>query len=92
MLISAAIIGFSGSFLSLVISKWMAKRAYKMTFITTENLLDFNGKEKIVWQVVSDLSERNHINMPEVGIYQSDDANAFATGPSKNNSLVAVST
>jgi heat shock protein HtpX len=92
MFISAAVIGFMGSFFSLAISKWMAKRAYKMTFITNENLSELDSKERVVWDVVYDLSERNHIKMPEVGIYEDKDPNAFATGPSKNNSLVAVST
>lgn len=92
MFISAAIIGFAGSFLSLAISRWMAKRSYKITPITADEVSWLSKKERLVWNTVKELSERNHIEMPEVWIYESQDPNAFATGPSKNKSLVAVST
>lgn len=92
MFISAAIIGFAGSFLSLAISKWMAKRAYKMTFLTEENEWTLSEKERIVYSTVVSLARENSIKTPEIGIYNDDEPNAFATGPSKNNSLVAVST
>ena len=92
MLISAAVIGFMGSFFSLMISKWMAKRAYKITPLTIADYDNLNEKEKIVWNTVRDLSERNNITMPEVGIYKDMEPNAFATGSSKNSSIVAVST
>jgi heat shock protein HtpX len=45
----------------------------------------------LVYNIVLDISEKKHIKMPEVGIYQSSDPNAFATGATKNSSLVAVS-
>lgn len=92
ILIFSTIVWFTWSFISLAISKWMAKRAYKITPITIEQVSSLSEKERLVWDLVSELSERNHITMPEVGIYQSNEANAFATGMSKNSSLVAVST
>ncbi|MDD3646576.1 MAG: protease HtpX [Candidatus Gracilibacteria bacterium] len=91
LFIFALIFGFTGSFISLFMSKWMAKKAYNVQIIGRDKLNNLNDKEKLVWQVVEELSERNRIKMPEVGIYMSKDPNAFATGPSKNNSLVAVS-
>ncbi|MDQ7009858.1 MAG: protease HtpX [Candidatus Gracilibacteria bacterium] len=92
MFISAAIIGFAGSFLSLAISKWMAKRAYKMTFLTEDNEGTFSEKERIVYTTVLTLAKENSIKIPEIGIYEDVEPNAFATGSSKNNSLVGVST
>lgn len=91
ILIYAIVIWFAWSFISLALSKWMAKKAYKIQLIKKDDVYSLSEKEKIVWQVVEDLAERNHINMPEVGIYQDRDPNAFATGASKNKSLVAVS-
>jgi Zn-dependent protease with chaperone function len=57
----------------------MAKKAYKVTLINVNNLDLLDDKEKVVWDVVRDLAERNHIKMPEVGIYIDTDPNAFAT-------------
>ncbi len=91
MFISAAIIGFAGSFLSLAISKWMAKRAYKITFFTEKNEWDLSEKERIVYSTVVSLARQHWIKTPEVWVYMDSEPNAFATGPSKNNSLVAVS-
>ncbi|QFR39303.1 protease HtpX [Candidatus Gracilibacteria bacterium 28_42_T64] len=88
----AIVIGFGGAFISLALSKWMAKRAYNIVLITSDNISSLDKKERIVWDVVSDLADRNHIKMPEVGIYKDMDPNAFATGATKNSSLVAVST
>jgi len=90
--IYSAIIWFTGSFFSLMISKWMAKRAYKMTLITEENESELSDKERIVYTTVLSLAKQHWLKMPEVGIYIDSEPNAFATGPSKNNSLVAVST
>lgn len=92
ILIYAAIIWFTWSFISLAISKWMAKKAYNITILTQDDYLNLDSKQKLVWDTVKNLSERNHINMPEVWIYSSNDPNAFATGMTKNSSLVAVST
>jgi len=90
--IYSMIIWFSGSFISLAISKWMAKRAYDITLITEQNESSLDEKERIVYTTVVSLARQNGIKTPEVGIYIDDEPNAFATGPSKNNSLVAVST
>lgn len=92
ILIYSAIVGFSGSFISLFISRWIAKKSYWITPITTEEVFSLTAKEKLVWDTVAELAERNNIDMPEVGIYENAEPNAFATGPSKNKSLVAVST
>ena len=90
--IYAAIIWFSGSFISLLMAKWAAKRAYNIVPISKEDVFSLGVKEKIVWDTVSELAERNHITMPEVWIYNSPEPNAFATWRSKNSSLIAVST
>ena len=90
--IYSAIVWFTGSFFSLMISKWMAKRAYDMTFLTEENEWELSEKERIVYTTVNSLARQHSIKIPEVGIYEDSEPNAFATGPSKNNSLVAVST
>jgi len=79
--------GFVGSFVSLMISKWMAKSMMGVQIVTE------NGPHKDLVQTVHRLSLRAGLKeMPEVGIYQGEELNAFATGPSRNNSLVAVST
>ena len=70
----------------------MAKRAYWIVPITQDQVSLLSDKERVVWNTVSEIAERNHIDMPEVWIYQSNEPNAFATWASKNNSLVAVST
>ena len=90
--IYSAIIWFTGSFFSLLISKWMAKRAYDMTFLTEENESELNSKERIIYSTITSLAKQNGIKTPEIAIYKDNEPNAFATGPSKNNSLVAVST
>lgn len=90
--IFALVVGFTGSFVSLFLSKWMAKRAYGVKVYSKEEIAMMGGKERLVYQVVEDISERHRIMMPEVGIYESSEPNAFATGASKNSSLVAVST
>lgn len=89
--IFAAIFGFGWAFISLAMSKWMAKKAYWVQVIDISSYDCLNEKQKLVFDVVRDLSERNNISMPEVGFYNSAEPNAFATGASKNSSLVAVS-
>lgn len=91
LLVFALIFGFWWAFLSLFISKWMAKRAYNVKVVSIKDYDNLNPKQKIVFDVVQDLASRNNIKMPEVGFYVSQDPNAFATWPSKNSSLVAVS-
>lgn len=92
LLIYAAMFGFIGSFFSLSISRWSAKRAYWIVPFSAEDISELSGKEALVYNTVVEIAERHNITMPEVGIYQSQDPNAFATWPSKNKSLVAVST
>ncbi|WP_078427867.1 protease HtpX [Alkalihalobacterium alkalinitrilicum] len=84
------LVGFTGSFISLAMSRWIAKKMMKV------NVLDPNGslsaQERSVVEKVHRLSRAAGLtHMPEVGIYQSPEVNAFATGPSKKRSLVAVS-
>lgn len=92
LLIYAAIFGFVGSFFSLSISRWTAKRAYGITPFSEDDIANLSGKEKLVYDTVLQISQDNGIKTPEVGIYDAVDPNAFATGPGKNKSLVAVST
>ena len=88
LLVMAALFGFGGSFLSLAISKWMAKRT------TGAHVIEQPRGEGEAWLVatVRRQAEAAGIKMPEVGIFDAPEINAFATGPSRNNSLVAVST
>lgn len=90
LLLYAAIIGFAGSFISLFLSKWSAKRAYTIVLLD-ETTAASDPKLQIVWSTVARIAQMSGIKMPEVGYYESADPNAFATGSSKNNSLVAVS-
>ena len=92
LLIFASIFWFIGAFVSLAMSKGAAKRAYKIKPITQKQVSWLNSKQRLVWDTVQRLSEQNNITMPEVGIYKASEANAFATGATKNSSLVAVST
>ena len=87
LLIFAAVMGFGGSFISLAISKWMAKKSMGVRVIEAPS----NSTEFWLLETVRKYSVIAHIKMPEVGIFDSPDVNAFATGMSKNNSLVAVS-
>ena len=88
LLVMSAVIGFGGSFISLAISKWMAKRSMGVQII--ENPV--HPQERWLVDTVAKQAENAGIGMPEVGIFQSDTVNAFATGMSRNNALVAVST
>ncbi|WP_019625669.1 protease HtpX [Thioalkalivibrio sp. ALJT] len=88
LLIFAAVFGFGGSFISLAISKWMAKKTMKVHVIDKPR----NATEQWLLETVKRQAREAGIGMPEVGIYDSPDPNAFATGMSKNNALVAVST
>jgi len=80
--------GLGGSLISLLISKWMAKRTTGMQLIETPK----NELEQWLVSTVRRQAGKAGIKMPEVGIYDAPEINAFATGPSRNNSLVAVST
>lgn len=88
LLIYAAIIGMSGSFISLAISKWTAKRMTGARVIEQPA----NATEKWLVETVRRQAQKAGIGMPEVAIFDSPDVNAFATGMRRNNALVAVST
>lgn len=91
LIIYAAVIGFAGSFISLFLSKWSAKRAYNIVLIDKTTSVS-DEKLSLVYTTVERIAQMNAITMPEVGYYESSEPNAFATGASKNSSLVAVST
>ncbi|APJ02938.1 protease HtpX [Silvanigrella aquatica] len=81
--------GFLGAFISLAISRWIAKFSMGITPINPEQC---NATERELYNQVAKLAQRAGLpKTPEVGIYESADINAFATGPSKSRSLVAVS-
>lgn len=83
--------GMGGAFISLFISKWMVKRSLGVQVLDPTSLQ--NADERWLYQTVKNLSDRAGLpRTPEVGIYASPELNAFATGPSKGDSLVAVST
>ncbi|OIQ15470.1 MAG: zinc metalloprotease HtpX [Bacteriovorax sp. MedPE-SWde] len=87
LLIFCLMFGMGGSFISLSISKWMAKRAYRM-----QEIAPHDAEIGYIATSVHQFAKMAGIEkMPEVYIYDSPEINAFATGPSKNNSLVAVS-
>lgn len=88
LLVFAAVMGFGGSLLSLMMSKWSAKMAMGVQVIETPT----NSTEFWLVETVRKYAERAGIAMPEVGIYDSPEVNAFATGMSRNAALVAVST
>ena len=88
LLVMSAVIGFGGSFISLAISKWMAKRSMGVQIIESP----VHPQERWLVDTVAKQAENAGIGMPEVGIFQSNTVNAFATGMSRNNALVAVST
>jgi len=88
LLVFAAVMGFGGAFISLAISKWMAKKSVGAQVITAPR----TPTEQWLVQTVARQAEAAGIKMPEVAIWESPDVNAFATGMSKNRSLIAVST
>jgi heat shock protein HtpX len=88
LLAFAAVFGFGGSFISLAISKWMAKRLMGAQVITNPK----SAAEIWLVETVKKHATMAHIGMPEVAIFDSPSPNAFATGMNKNNALVAVST
>lgn len=88
MLLIAGVFGFGGAFISLFMSKWIAKKSTGAYVIEQPR----NESEHWLVQTVANQAKQVGIAMPEVAIYDSPEINAFATGPSKNNSLVAVST
>src|SRR5690625_5201494 len=90
LLILSAIIGFTGSFISLAISRWMAKRVMGVRVINPD--APQHEYERAVVEKVHRLARAAGLaHMPEVGIYHSPEVNAFATGATKKRSMVAVS-
>lgn len=87
-LVWAAVFGFGGAFISLAFSKQMARAMLNCRQITQPR----SHAEQVIYHTVQEIAQRLGIAMPEVWIYESPDPNAFATGPSRNNSMVAVST
>ena len=88
LLVFAAVFGFGGSFISLAISKWSAKRMTGAYVIAQPR----NSTEQWLLATVQRQAQQAGIAMPEVAVYDAPEINAFATGPSRNNALVAVST
>jgi heat shock protein HtpX len=89
MLVWAGVFGFGGAFISLAFSKQFARAMLGERYQVTEPK---TRPEEVVFQTVRELAQRLHVDMPEVWIYDAPDPNAFATGPTKNNAMVAVST
>jgi len=87
LLVFAAIFGFGGALISLAISKWMAKRSMGVRVITQPA----NATEQWLVSTVRAQAEQAGIGMPEVGIFDSPQPNAFATGARRDAALVAVS-
>ena len=86
LLVMSAVIGFGGSFISLAISKFMAKRSMGVQIIEQPG----NNTEQWLVETVRRQAQQAGIGMPEVGVFQSPDPNAFATGMRRNHALVAV--
>jgi heat shock protein HtpX len=88
LIIYALVLGFGGAFISLLFSKQMARAMLDCRQITDPA----TRQEEVVFQTVRELAARLSVKMPEVWVYAAPDPNAFATGPTKNNAMVAVST
>jgi heat shock protein HtpX len=88
LLVFCLVWGMAGSFISLQMSRWMAKRATGMRLVDGRT-----GNSELDWLYVTveRLTRQANLPMPEVGVYDSGEVNAFATGPSRSRSLVAVS-
>ena len=87
LLIFSAVFGFGGAFISLAMSKWIAKRSTGARVITQPA----NSTEQWLVSTVQRQAQQAGIGMPEVAIFNSPQPNAFATGASRNSALVAVS-
>lgn len=87
LLVFAGIFGFGGALISLALSKWTAKRMMGVRVITAPD----SDLERWLVGTVKSLADRARIGMPEVGIFDAEEMNAFATGARRNAALVAVS-
>ncbi len=88
LLVLSAVVGFTGSFFSLAISKWSAKKMMGVRVITQPA----NSTESWLLGTVQRQAQAAGIGMPEVGVFDSPEPNAFATGARRDSALVAVST
>ena len=88
LLVFAAVCGFGGALISLALSKWTAKRMMGVRVITAPQ----SDLERWLVGTVQRLAEQAQIGMPEIGIFDAEEMNAFATGARRNAALVAVST
>jgi len=88
LMVFAAVFGFGGALISLALSKWTAKRMMGVRVITAPQ----SDLENWLLATVKRLADQAHIGMPEVGIFDAAEMNAFATGARRNAALVAVST
>lgn len=89
LMVMSLIWGMGGAFISLLMSRWIAKRAYGIQIIDPANS---SGPERKIYEMVKRLAEKEKIPVPEVGIYDSPEPNAFATGATRKSSMVAFST
>lgn len=88
--VMCGVFGMVGAFISLAMSRWMAKKVYNIRVIQSN---EQNYELREIYQMVARLSKQAGLPaVPEVGVYQSPEPNAFATGPSKSSSIVAFST
>src|SRR5580698_832204 len=87
LLVLSSLFGFGGAFVSLLMSKWIAKRSMGVQVIEQPS----TDSERWLVGTVRKLAEQAGIGMPEVGVFNSPQPNAFATGASRNHALVAVS-
>jgi heat shock protein HtpX len=88
LLILSAVLGMGGSFISLAMSKWIAKASVGAQVIAEPR----NPAESFLFSTIRSHAEKVGIGMPEIAIYDAPEMNAFATGASRNHALVAVST
>jgi heat shock protein HtpX len=88
LFVYALILGFGGAFISLAFSKQIARMMLNCYQVTEPR----TRQEEVVFRTVQELAQRLRVTTPEVWIYEAPDPNAFATGPTKNNAMVAVST
>ncbi|MEH6579923.1 MAG: protease HtpX [Amphritea sp.] len=87
LLVICAVFGFAGSIVSLLLSKFMAKKSTGTQIISQAS----NSDEQWLLDTVKELADKAGIGMPEVGVFPAQQANAFATGWNRNSALVAVS-
>lgn len=87
LLVMSILFGFGGSLISLLMSKWIALNSVSGKILS----IPLNEQEKWLFRIVEDQSSLLNIKVPKIAIYPSSDINAFATGPHKNSSLIAVS-